>query len=138
VLTHGSSSERSRPLPLPKQTCVAAVIEIFDASKSPAEADGVFLGSEYAAYGQRHGREPADADGARGGRTQIDHASMHEWTAIVDADHHRPPIAPVDDGNTRAEWQGPMRRGEFARPHMLTARRTAAAVHRSHATGRGA
>jgi hypothetical protein len=37
--------------------------------------------------------------------TEIDHPTVHEWSAIVDAHHHRAAVAAIDDGHLRAEWQ---------------------------------
>jgi hypothetical protein len=35
-----------------------------------------------------NGREPAEAEGASSRGRQINHVTGHEWTAIVDANHH--------------------------------------------------
>jgi hypothetical protein len=37
-------------------------------------------------------------------KVEIDHPTVHERTAIVDAYHRRAALAAFDDGDSRAEW----------------------------------
>jgi hypothetical protein len=60
--------------------------------------------------------------------TEIDHPTVHEWSAIVDAHRHGPAVAAIDDGHLRAEWQRAVRGCHLAGIHNLAGRGLAVAV----------
>ena len=57
-----------------------------------------------------------------GGRRDVDHATGHKGTAIVDANRHRLPGGDVGDPQFGSEWQRTMRGGEFIWIELFAAR----------------
>ena len=50
---------------------------------------------------------------------EIDRAALHEGTAIIDPNYHRPAITGVRNSNLRSEGEGPVRGGHGTRIEPL-------------------
>src|SRR5215470_10351790 len=80
---------------------------------------------------QRDGRETVEAKNPRRRRAEVYQPSMHEGPAIIDPHRHGTTVAVVDHSYDAAERQRAVSGGHGVGVHGLSARSSAATVHRS-------